>query len=111
MSEFISGKEALAKVSEGIVQYKCDTDPVHDRWTTITDHFWDQYNLGVFLNENTTWKFRLKPSTVNLNGVEVGQVYSSQWDKYNPNKVTIEFKTEKEARHFSNNALKIFNGV
>lgn len=71
MSELISGKEALTKVTEGIVQYKCDEDPVADLWTTITDHFWDQYNLGVFLNENTTWKFRLKPRTITLNSIEV----------------------------------------
>lgn len=69
--KLISGKEALTKVTEGIVQYKCDEDPVADRWTTITDHFWDQYNLGVFLNENTTWKFRLKPRTILINGIEV----------------------------------------
>ena len=68
--KLISGKEALTKVTEGIVQYKCDEDPVADRWTTITDHFWDQYNLGVFLNENTTWKFRLKPRTISINGIE-----------------------------------------
>ncbi|MFV5523465.1 hypothetical protein VXQ23_02030 [Acinetobacter variabilis] len=69
--KLISGKEALTKVTEGIVQYKCDEDPVADRWTTITDHFWDQYNLGVFLNENTTWKFRLKPRTITINEIEV----------------------------------------
>lgn len=71
MSELISGKEALSKVHECVVQYKCDTDPVENRWTTITDHFWDQYNLGVFLNKDTTWKFRLKPRTITLNGIEV----------------------------------------
>lgn len=71
MSELISGKKALTRVAEGIVQYKCDEAPIADRWTTITDHFWDQYNLGVFLNENTTWKFRLKPRTITLNGIEV----------------------------------------
>ncbi len=69
--KLISGKDALTKVTEGIVQYKCDEDPVADRWTTITDHYWDQYNLGVFLNENTTWKFRLKPRTISINGIEV----------------------------------------
>lgn len=69
--KLISGKEALTRVTEGIVQCKCDEDSVADRWTTITDHFWDQYNLGVFLNENTTWKFRLKPRTILINGIEV----------------------------------------
>lgn len=72
--KLISGKEALTKVTEGVVQYKCDEDLVADRWTTITDHFWDQYNLGVFLNENTTWKFRLKPRTISINGIEVPSV-------------------------------------
>lgn len=71
MSELISGKEALNRVHECVVQYKCDTDPVKDRWTTITDHFWDQYNLGVFLNNDTIWKFRLKPRTITINGIEV----------------------------------------
>lgn len=69
--KLISGKEALTRVTEGIVQCKCDEDSVADRWTTITDHFWDQYNLGVFLNENTTWKFRFKPRTILINGIEV----------------------------------------
>lgn len=81
MSELISGKEALTKVAEGIVQYKCDTDPVADRWTTITDHFWDQYNLGVFLNENTTWKFRLKPRTISINGIEVPAPFEPKRDQ------------------------------
>ena len=81
--KLISGKEALIKVAEGIVQYRCDEDPVADRWTTITDHFWDQYNLGVFLNENTTWKFRLKPSTISINGIEVPAPFEpKEGDKY-----------------------------
>lgn len=78
--KLISGKEALTKVTEGIVQYKCDEDPVADRWTTITDHFWDQYNLGVFLNENTTWKFRLKPRTILINGIKVPAPFEPKED-------------------------------
>ncbi|WP_312056895.1 hypothetical protein [Acinetobacter courvalinii] len=62
----ISGAEALAKVHTCTVQYSCNKDPVADRWTTITDHFWDQYNLGMFLNNDTTWRFRLKPRTIKL---------------------------------------------
>ena len=81
--KLISGKEALTKVTEGIVQYKCDEDPVADRWTTITDHFWDQYNLGVFLNEDTTWRFRLKPRTITINGIEVPAPFKPEdGDKY-----------------------------
>lgn len=62
----ISGREALERIAEGVVQYKCSKDPVADRWTTITDHFWNQYHLGLFLNEDTTWSFRLKPRTITL---------------------------------------------
>ncbi|WP_046205847.1 hypothetical protein [Acinetobacter radioresistens] len=81
--KLISGKEALAKVADGVVQYKCDEDSVADRWTTITDHFWDQYNLGVFLNEDTTWKFRLAPHTITINGIEVPAPFEpKEGDKY-----------------------------
>lgn len=62
----ISGREALERIAEGVVQYKCSKDPVADRWTTITDHFWNQYHLGLFLNQDTTWSFRLKPRTIKL---------------------------------------------
>lgn len=72
MSELISGEIALSKVHTGQVQYKCDNDPsIQDRWTTITDHFWDQYHLGLFLNKDTSFKFRLKPRTITINGIEV----------------------------------------
>ena len=101
MSELISGKEALIALANG-----------EEVQASINGFDWKdaiEFGLVYFLNGDA--HFRLKPRTVNLNGVEVGQLYSSQWDKHNPNKVTIEFKTEKEARHFSNNALKIFNGV
>lgn len=102
MSELISGKEAKLAWANG------KTIEFHYA-NTIWAELPSCAQLSIFDDEEI--KFRLKPRTVNLNGVEVGQLYSSQWDKYNPNKVTIEFRTEKEARHFSNNALKIFNGV
>ena len=106
MSELISGKEALIALANGE-----DVEWTHfsvGKWHDVPEK---TAKLQYFLDGDSGWKFRLKPRTVKLNGVEVGQLYSSQWDKYNPNKVTIEFKTEKEARHFSNNALKIFNGI
>lgn len=79
--KLITGKEALAKVADGVVQYKCDEDSVADRWTTITDHFWDQYNLGVFLNEDTTWKFRLAPRTITISGIEVPAPFEPKVDE------------------------------
>ena len=70
MSELISGKEALKHVAECTVQYQHPDEP-KDVWTTITDHFCDQYSLGIFLNKNTKFKFRLKPRTITINGVEI----------------------------------------
>ena len=68
MSELISGVDALRALADGKeVQYWSENDPsIQMRWTTMTGHFWDQYNLGYFLNEKTAFKFRLKPRTVKL---------------------------------------------
>ena len=70
MSKLISGKEALKLVADGVVQY-IHSSETQERWTTITDHFWCQYNLGMFLDTNTAFKFRLNPRTITINGIEV----------------------------------------
>lgn len=113
MGNLISGKDALKLFIDGVeVQYKCDKDPsIQDRWTTITNHYLTQYNLGVFLDENTTWKFRLKPKTINLNGVDVGTIQTSQWERDRPNKVVLEFNSREEAVYFQSKAMKIFNNI
>lgn len=108
--KLISGKEALTKVTEGVVQYKCDEDPVANRWTTITDHFWDQYNLGVFLNENTTWKFRLKPRTITINGIEVNQLTGNCPIYENDGVVSIECDTQEHAIHLVSTLRQVFGG-
>lgn len=61
----ISGDVALANVHKCIVQYLHDDEP-YGRWTTITDHFWSQYHLGMFLDPDTKFKFRFKPQTIKL---------------------------------------------
>ncbi|HAV5378547.1 TPA: hypothetical protein JI095_00525 [Acinetobacter baumannii] len=66
----ISGDVALANVHKHIVQYLHDDEP-YGRWTTITDNLWSQYHLGMFLDPDTKFKFRFKPQTIKLNGVEV----------------------------------------
>ena len=70
MSNLISGKEALKLVADGVVQY-IHSSETQDRWTTITDHFWCQYNLGMFLDADTAFKFRIKPRTITINNIEV----------------------------------------
>lgn len=61
----ISGDVALANVHKHIVQYLHDDEP-YGRWTTITDHFWSQYHLGMFLDPDTKFKFRFKPQTIKV---------------------------------------------
>ena len=102
MSNLISGKEAkLAWANDENIEYM--GDDFH--WVDI-----DQFNtLKVF--DRIDFKFRIKPKTVNLNGVDVGLLVSSEWQSGNPNKVILEFKSEDEARYFQDNAMKIFNGV
>ena len=64
--------------------------------------------LSVFIDFD---KFRLKPKTVNLNGVDCGMLKASSWESDCPCIVTIEFKNEDDAYHFHRNAINIFNGV
>ena len=106
MSELISGKEALIALANG--------EDVE--WTHFSVGEWHEVpektaKLQYFLDGDSGWKFRLKPRTVNLNGVEVGRLYSCGWDIENPNRVTLEFNSEDDARYFNNNAFKIFNGI
>ena len=109
MSKLISGKEALIALANGEeVQYKFP-DGIWMDFTTNLNLRGSGLKVVDFLNDYA--EFRLKPRTVNLNGVEVGQLYSTQWDKRNPKEVIIEFKTEDDALHFSKNALNIFNGI
>lgn len=61
----ISGDVALANVHKCIVQYLHDDEP-YGRWTTITDHLWSQYHLGMFLDPDTKFKFRFKPQTIKV---------------------------------------------
>ena len=77
MSKLISGKEALKLVADGVVQY-IHSSETQERWTTIADHFWCQCNLGMFLDTNTAFRFRLKPRTITINGVEAPTPFNGQ---------------------------------
>ena len=67
MSEFISGKEALIALANG--------DEVERAPTSLKDadeKYWTSDNVNNFtINDflGTHWIFRIKPRTVNLNGV------------------------------------------
>lgn len=97
----ISGKEALIALANGEdVEYLEDDN----KWHLIDKEV-------VVISALIDCKLRLKPRTVNLNGVEVGQLKTSGWCRNYPKEVTLEFKTEDDAHHFYANAMKIFNGV
>lgn len=70
MKELIGGKEALSQVYSGLVQYMHSSE-TQDRWTTITDNYYPQYHLGMFLDEDSEFKFRLKPRTIMIGNIEV----------------------------------------
>lgn len=103
MSELISGKEALIALANGEeVQFTMnDCISWHD----------SSKNLAAFKFLTDEYKFRLKPRTITLNGVEVGQLKTAMCCINYPKEVTLEFKTEDDAQHFYTNATKIFNGV
>ena len=66
MSELISGEEALIALANGQeVEFK---DSV-DKWKNIKRCM--GLNLSMFLNTPYWMKFRLKPHTISINGIEV----------------------------------------
>ena len=66
MSELISGKEALIALANGEeVEIKFNNT---DGWHKVNKK--DAYSFEIFLDERGT-KFRLKPRTITINGIEV----------------------------------------
>jgi len=64
--KLISGKEALIALASGEeVEFK---DSV-DKWENIKHHM--NLDLSMFLNTPDWMKFRLKPRTITINGIEV----------------------------------------
>ena len=102
MSELISGKEAKLAWANG------KTIEFHYA-NTIWAELPSCAQLSIFDDEEI--KFRLKPRTVNLNGVEVGHPESSDWSGSEPSNVVLKFKSKEDALHFQNNILKIFNAI
>ena len=108
----ISGDVALANVHKCIVQYLHDDEP-YGRWTTITDHLWSQYHLGMFLDPDTKFKFRLKPQTIKVE-LELPKPFEpEEGEKYwwiNPNaKLGYEWDTnDLERTDFNRIAMSVW---
>ena len=71
MSELISGREALIALANG---EEVEVSHPHDKWY----EGWESLNssggkffLLYLLDETTGYKFRLKPHTITINGIEV----------------------------------------
>ena len=67
MSELISGKEALIALANGEeVQIESNK-----QWTSV-----DNCQVHQFLNRGCSYKFRLKPRTILINGIEVPATFN-----------------------------------
>lgn len=101
MSELISKKQAAKAFIDGEdVEFMDQTG----QWRTILDNT----VLKVFLDRT---HFRLKPRTITINGVDVGQPQSCDWNFNDPNDVVLKFKSREDALHFHENILKIFSPI
>ena len=66
MSELISGKDALIAIANGEeVEFKDGME----KWENIKHHM--NLDLSMFLTAPEWMKFRLKPRTITINGIEV----------------------------------------
>ena len=67
MSELISGKEAWIKAVNGeSVQYNLGM-----QWEDLTGRELNYWQGERFLNKDLNYKFRLKPRTIKLNGIDL----------------------------------------
>ena len=107
MSELISGKEALIALANGKeVEYWCESYPsIQKRWTPLKAL--NEYKLSYLLEDNPLFKFRLKPRTITINGVELNQCYSVAID-YAKNEVKIEFKNRNDAEALHDVISKLY---
>lgn len=73
MSELISGKEALIALANGESVQKSSDSWAGGHWLDISKK--EPFNLDCFLSclnrHGETIKFRLKPRTITINGIEV----------------------------------------
>lgn len=73
MSELISGKEALIALANGESVQKRSDYWAGDHWLDISKK--EPFNLDCFLSglnrHGETIKFRIKPRTITINGIEV----------------------------------------
>ena len=102
MSELISGKEALIALANGEeVEFKDGME----KWENIKHHM--NLDLSMFLTAPEWMKFRLKPRTITINGVELAPCYAVGID-HTKNEVSIQFNNNEDAVKLNNLLLNIY---
>ena len=101
MSELISGKDALIALANGEeVQIESNK-----QWVSV-----DNCQVYQFLNRDCSYKFRLKPRTITLNGVELPKPLTAVFNTTHKTSVELDFETEQDAinfaKMFSNNFIE-----
>ena len=92
MSELISGKEALKAISDGeVVEIWFNST---DGWHEIKTK--DAYSFDLFLDQQQI-RFRLKPRTITINGIEVKQLTKNCPIYENDGVVKIECDSQEDA--------------
>jgi hypothetical protein len=86
MSNLISGKEALIALANG--------EDVEFFYRDVWDSIGEMIVIDHFMSDK--FKFRIKPRTITLNGVELNKCYSLGIDRIK-NEVSIQFKDESDA--------------
>lgn len=83
MSELISGKEALIALANGEdVEVSHPHDKWYENWESLSGSG-GKFFLLYLLDESIGYKFRLKPKTITLNGIEVPAPFEPKdGDKY-----------------------------
>lgn len=75
--KLISGKDALIALASGEeVEFK----DIVDKWENIKHHM--NLDLAMFLNTPDWMKFRLKPRTISINGIEVPAPFEPKIGEY-----------------------------
>lgn len=103
--KLISGKEALIALGSGEeVEFKDGMD----KWDNIKHHM--NLDLSMFLTSPDWMKFRLKPRTISINGIEVNQLTGNCPIYENEGVIRIECDTQEHAIHLVSVLRQVFGG-
>ena len=97
MSELISRKEALIALANGE-----DVEYYKHEWMDV-----NRLSVRDLTSSDNMYKFRLKPRTITINGVELAPCYAVGIDHIK-NEVSIQFNNNEDAVKLNNLLLNIY---